>query len=99
MFGLFGKNTESETVPTEPHVDWNPKTGVLTLVDRKGRKTIKKYPSAMFASLYDVVKMEILRDKVYFTLHPKSYFNKNGQNKPRLVTFDLQGNLTGSHLL
>jgi hypothetical protein len=72
---------------------------VLTLVDRKGCKTIKKDPSSMGAALYDVVKMEIVRDQVQFTLHPKPQLNKDGRNKPRVVTFDLRGNLAGSRLL
>lgn len=99
MFGLFGKKEKPETSVTEPSVDWNPKSRVLTLVDRKGRKTVKKDPSSMGAALYDVVKMEIVRDQVQFTLHPKPQLNKDGRNKPRVVTFDLRGNLAGSRLL
>ena len=99
MFGFFRKGSKSEAVSGEPSVDWNPKTRVLTLMDREGRKTIKKNPSSMSSSLYDVVKIEVVRDQALFTLHPKPQLNKNGANKPKLVTLNLRGSLVGSRLL
>jgi len=99
MFGLFGKNSKPDTDQHEPNVDWNPKTRVLTCVDRRGHKTVKKNPSSMSASLYDVTSMEMVRDQARFTLHPKPQKNKDGRNKPRLVTFNLQGKMVGNSLL
>jgi len=92
MFGLFGKKSAGDAV--EPSANWDAKRRVLTVVDSKGKKTERNNPSAMFAGTYEVAKMEMGRDKVSFTLHPKAK-----HDKPRLVTFDLRGNLVGSRLL
>ncbi|MFD1510460.1 hypothetical protein [Lacimonas salitolerans] len=92
MFGLFGK--KSEGAPVEPKAHWDAKRRVLTLVDSKGKLTEKKNPSAMFAGTHEVARMEMGKDKVSFTLHPKVK-----HEMPRLVSFDLCGNLTGSRVL
>ena len=89
MFGLFGKKSQDEVV--EPSVHWDPKRRDLTLTDSKGKRTERNDPTAMFAGRYDVSKMEMGKDKVSFTLHPKAK-----HEKPRLVTFDLRGNMIAS---
>jgi hypothetical protein len=92
MFGLFGKKSQVEAV--EPSAHWDPKRRILTLVDTKGNKTVRNNPSAMFAGRYDVAKMEMGKDKVSFTLLPKTKVDK-----PRLVTFDLRGRLISDRVL
>lgn len=92
MFGFFGKKSEGE--PVEPSAHWDAKRRVLTLVDSTGKTTEKKNPSAMFAGTHEMVRMEMGKDKVSFTLHPTTK-----HDKPRLVSFDLRGNLVGSRLL
>jgi hypothetical protein len=87
MFGLFGKKS-SEVV--DPSVDWNPKTRVLTLVDRSGYRTVRKDPSSMFPSTHEVVRMEIVRDEVRFTLTPK-----DKREKSKLTTYSLRGKIMG----
>ena len=99
MFRFFDKKSNSDADKREPSANWNPKTRVLTCVDKKGHKTTRKNPSSMLASLYDVVKMEMVREEVHFTLHPKPERNKDGRNKPRLVTFNLQGRMVGNKVL
>lgn len=90
MFGLFGKKSGGEPAPG---AHWDPKRRVLTLVNSKGKKTEKKNLSEMFAGTHEVVRME-MGDKVSSTLHPKAK-----HDKPRLVSFDLRGNLVASRLL
>lgn len=92
MFGMFGKKPEGE--PGEPSAHWDAKRRVLTLVDSKGKRTEKKNPSAMFVGTHEVARMEIGKNKVSFTLHPKVK-----HEKPRLVSFDFSGNLSGSRVL
>lgn len=99
MFGFLGKSSKFDTGQHEPSVDWNPKTRVLTCVDRKGHKTVRKNPSSMSSSLYDVTSMEMVRDQARFTLHPKPQKNKDGLNKPRLVTFSLKEKMVGGRML
>jgi hypothetical protein len=92
MFGLFGNKSHTDEV--EPSANWDAKKRILTITDRKGKKTERRDPSAMFAGTYDMAKMEMGKDKVLFTLHPRAK-----HDKPRLVTFDLQGNMIASRLL
>lgn len=92
MLGLFGKKSQGE--PREPQAYWDAKRRVLTLVDSQGKLTEKKNPSAMFAGTHEVARMEMSKDKVSFTLHPKVKHEKS-----RLVSFDLRGNLTASRVL
>lgn len=100
MFGIFGKKTDSRSGDTvSPSADWDPKSSVLTLVDRSGRKTTRKNPFPVSMAEHDVVKVEIIRDEVRFTLHPKPQRNKDGRNKPRSVVLDLRGKLVGGRIL
>ena len=99
MFWYSNKKSNSDANKSEPSANWNPKTRVLTCVDKKGHKTTRKDPSSISSSLYDVIKMEMVREEVRFTLHPKPEKNKDGRNKPRLVTFNLQGRMVGNKVL